>query len=57
MNLAEMLDKRQRDVDNGPWFPGTGEEPFFARNGIRLLYCWQPSTGKKRTSTWVATSS
>ena len=33
--------------DQGDWFPANGgtETPFLARNGRRLLYCWQPSTG------------
>ena len=29
------------------WFPASGgtETPFMTRNGRRLLYVWQPSTG------------
>lgn len=29
------------------WYPACGgtEEPFTARNGKRLLYCWCPATG------------
>lgn len=29
------------------WIPANGgtEEPFIAKNGRRLLYCWQPLTG------------
>lgn len=32
----------------GDWFPACGgtERPFTSRSGKRLLYCWQPSTGK-----------
>jgi hypothetical protein len=32
---------------NGDWFPASGgtETPFTARNGMRVLYVWQPSTG------------
>lgn len=35
-----------RHDDN--WYPASGgtEEPFITRNRYRLLYCWQPSTGK-----------
>jgi hypothetical protein len=34
--------------ENGPWLPACGgtETPFTSRSGLRLLYCWQPSTGK-----------
>ena len=30
------------------WIPACGgtEEPFRSRSGRRLLYCWQPSTGR-----------
>ena len=30
------------------WYPANGgkEEPFITRTGARLLYVWQPSTGK-----------
>ena len=30
------------------WLPANGgtENPFVTRSGIRLLYCWQPSTGR-----------
>ena len=39
-----MLSKRE----NGNWFPACGgtEVPFTTRTGRRLLYCWQPSTGR-----------
>jgi hypothetical protein len=32
----------------GDWFPASNgtETPFHARTGKRLLYCWQPSTGR-----------
>jgi len=34
--------------ENGNWYPACGgtEIPFYTRTGVRLLYCWQPSTGK-----------
>jgi len=30
------------------WIPACGgtEQPFISRTGRRLLYCWQPSTGR-----------
>jgi hypothetical protein len=33
---------------NDNWIPACGgaEEPFRSRSGRRLLYCWQPSTGR-----------
>lgn len=48
MNIAELLDKRQAEKENGNWIPANGgtEVPFLTRNRRRLLYCWQPSTGK-----------
>lgn len=45
MALEEMKDKiSQRDN----WLPANGgtETPFLTRTGRRLLYVWQPSTGK-----------
>lgn len=39
---------RQAKLDNGNWFPACNgtEVPFTSRGGHKLLYCWQPSTGK-----------
>jgi hypothetical protein len=33
---------------NGNWYPACGgsETEFKSRGGHRLLYCWQPSTGR-----------
>ncbi len=47
-NLVEMLEERERKAEQGNWFPACGgtETPFTTRNGFRLLYCWQPTTGK-----------
>jgi hypothetical protein len=30
------------------WLPACGgmEKPFISRSGIRLLYCWNPASGK-----------
>ena len=35
------------DRSDSNWYPACGgtEEPFHARSGARLLYCYQPSTG------------
>lgn len=48
MNLAELLKDRQAKAEQGNWYPaGNGTETQFrTRTGRRLLYCWQPSTGK-----------
>lgn len=34
--------------DEGDWVPACGgtEVPFRTRTGRRLLYCWQPGTGR-----------
>jgi hypothetical protein len=47
-SLAELLrDKHIKEL-NGNWVPANGgtEEPFTTRTGRRLLYCWQPSSGR-----------
>ena len=48
MTLIEQLEARAAKANNGDWFPACGgtEVPFTTRNGRRLLYVWQPSTGK-----------
>lgn len=48
MTLVEMLQAREEKANNGPWVPASGgtEKPFHTRSGRRLLYCWQPATGK-----------
>jgi hypothetical protein len=46
--LVEILNERDEKARNGPWVPahnGT-EVPFTTRNGYRLLYCWQRTTGR-----------
>lgn len=34
--------------EQGNWYAASGgsETPFTTRTGRRLLYCWQPSTGR-----------
>jgi hypothetical protein len=46
--LVELLAERDRKAAEGNWYPACGgtEVPFTTRNGYRLLYCWQPSTGR-----------
>lgn len=48
MNLMEQLAAAEMKKAQGNWFPACGgtEVPFMTRNGYRLLYCWQPSTGR-----------
>jgi hypothetical protein len=48
MTVAEMIAERDAKAAQGPWVPACGgtETPFTTRTGARLLYCWQPSTGK-----------
>lgn len=48
MNLTEALDALDHARSQGNWEPANGghETPFLTRSGRRLLYCWQPSTGK-----------
>ena len=47
-NLSELIDAEQRRREQGNWVPACGgtEQPFTTRRGFRLLYCWQPTTGK-----------
>ena len=48
MSLSEQIEAIQYARTNDDWFPacdGT-ETPFLSRSGIRMLYCWQPSTGR-----------
>jgi hypothetical protein len=46
--VAEILDERKAKAEQGNWIPACGgtETPFYTRTGRRLLYCWQPSTGR-----------
>lgn len=48
MNLAALLAEKDAKAAQGPWLPACGgtEVPFETRSGRRLLYCWQPSTGR-----------
>jgi len=46
--LVEILDARQAKAEQGAWIPACGgtEVPFTTRTGARLLYCYQPTTGR-----------
>lgn len=46
--VKEVLDERQAKAEQGNWIPASGgtEVPFPTRSGRRLLYCYQPTTGK-----------
>ncbi|HPT72127.1 MAG TPA: hypothetical protein PLE74_07575 [Candidatus Cloacimonadota bacterium] len=48
MNIIEQLEANDRKLEQGNWIPACNntEVPFIARSGMRLLYCWQPSTGR-----------
>lgn len=48
MTITEMIEAKEKKAAQGPWLPANGgtEVPFYTRNRRRLLYCWQPSTGK-----------
>jgi hypothetical protein len=47
LSVAEQMEAITLAKQNGDWFPACGgtEIPFTSRSGIRMLYCWQPSTG------------
>jgi hypothetical protein len=48
LSLVELLAARDAKAAEGNWIPACGgtEVPFTTRNGYRLLYCWQSSTGR-----------
>lgn len=47
-SVAGMIEERQRRAEQGNWIPACGgtEVPFLTRTGKRLLYVYQPSTGR-----------
>jgi hypothetical protein len=47
-SVIEILEERARKAEQGNWIPACGgtEVPFRTRSGFKVLYCWQPSTGK-----------
>jgi len=48
LSLADRLAADRAKRENSPWIVAAGgkEEPFIARSGARLIYVWQPATGK-----------
>lgn len=46
--LAAVLKQREDWKAQGDWYPANGgsEKPFQTRMGRRLLYCYQPRSGK-----------
>jgi hypothetical protein len=46
--IAELLEKKRKTDEQGAWVPACAgsEKPFYTRTRRKLLYCWQPSTGK-----------
>ncbi len=48
MNVAEALKAADEKRKNGNWYPASGgtEQPFVTRTRRRLLYVFQPSTGR-----------
>lgn len=47
-SVAQLLEEKQAKAEQGNWLPANGgtEVPFFTRSGRKLLYCWQPATGR-----------
>lgn len=47
-SLVSYLDRLGAWKAQGQWFPASNgtETPFVARSGARLLYCYQPRSGK-----------
>lgn len=43
-----QLVKARKAAEQGNWFPACNgtEVPFTSRTGKRMLYCYQPSTGR-----------
>ena len=48
MDLMKALEERDKKRNEGNWIPACDmtETPFMTRTGYRLLYCYQPSTGR-----------
>lgn len=47
--VCQRLEARRIWAESyGNWVPANGgtETPFVSRSGRRLLYCWQPVTGR-----------
>ena len=48
LTIIEAILELDKLATQGNWIPACGgaEVPFNTRSGHRVLYCWQPSTGK-----------
>jgi hypothetical protein len=48
VTIAEYIEVKQAQDEQGNWYPACNgtEKPFTSRGGHRLLYCWQPSSGR-----------
>ena len=46
--LVDYLARLDAWKEQGDWIPASNgtEQPFTARSGARLLYCWQPRSGR-----------
>ena len=47
-SVADLLREKAERDNQGNWYPANGgtETSFQTRTGRRLLYCYQPSTGR-----------
>jgi hypothetical protein len=47
-SVAAKLERERARRENGAWVPACNgtEVPFLTRTAHRVLYCWQPSTGR-----------
>lgn len=48
LTLCQAIKEVERYKQQGDWFPANNgtEQPFITRTGRKLLYVWQPRTGK-----------
>jgi hypothetical protein len=46
--VAERIEREVARHGQSAWVPACNgtEVPFYTRSGHRVLYCWQPSTGR-----------
>lgn len=46
--MAELLEKKRKSDEQGDWVPACAgtEKPFWTKTNRKLLYCYQPSTGR-----------
>lgn len=47
LTIEQAIKDQEARKANGNWIPACGgTETEFTMNGTRLLYCWQPTSGK-----------